>query len=125
MSMRQGATFINTARPDVVRQDELIAAAFRRADLQFVLDVASPEPPEAESPLYTLPNVLLTPHIAGSVGQECRRMGRYMAEELERFVSGRPLRWAVTPEAVWNTSHRPTAAREAKLTAATPAMIRL
>jgi phosphoglycerate dehydrogenase-like enzyme len=106
-SMKQGATFINTARGEVVREDELIETARRRTDLQFILDVTDPEPPEEDSPLYILPNVMLTPHMAGSVGKECRRMGRYMVEELKRFVAGKPLDWAVTPEAVLNSSHRP------------------
>jgi phosphoglycerate dehydrogenase-like enzyme len=95
MSMRQGATFINTARGGLVRQAELIEVAKQRPDLQFVLDVTCPEPPERESPLYDLPNVVLTPHIAGSAGGECRRMGQYLVEELERFVAGERLQWAV------------------------------
>jgi len=95
MSMRPGATFINTARGGVVRQPELIEVAKQRPDLQFVLDVTNPEPPEKESPLYDLPNVVLTPHIAGSAGGELRRMGQYLVEELERFVSGERLQWAV------------------------------
>jgi phosphoglycerate dehydrogenase-like enzyme len=107
-AMKPNATFINTARAQVVRQDELIEVAKKRSDLQFVLDVVYPEPPEPSSPLYDLQNVVLTPHIAGSVGMECRRMGRYMVEELERFVKGEPLRWAVTHEMTKNTSHRPT-----------------
>jgi phosphoglycerate dehydrogenase-like enzyme len=95
MSMRHGATFINSARGGVVRQSELIEVAKQRPDLQFVLDVTCPEPPEPESPLYDLPNVVLTPHIAGSAGGECRRMGQYLVEELERFVAGERLQWAV------------------------------
>jgi len=95
MSMKSGATFINTARGGVVRQDELIEVAKARPDLQFVLDVSLPEPPEKDSPLYDLPNVVLTPHIAGSAGGECRRMGQYLVEELERFMAGERLQWAV------------------------------
>jgi len=106
-SMKRGATFINTARAAVVKQDEMIQVAKRRTDLQFVLDVTHPEPPEPDSPLYTRPNVVLTPHIAGSVGNECRRMGRYMVEEFERFIAAQPLKWSVTPESVKFTSHRP------------------
>lgn len=106
-SMKRGATFINTARGEIVCEAEMIEVATRRPDLQFVLDVTAPEPPEADSPLYTLPNVVLTPHIAGSAGTECRRMGKYMVEELKRYVAGKPLRWSVTPEMTRHTSHRP------------------
>jgi len=106
-TMKQGATFINTARGAVVREQELIQTARKRPDLHFVRDVTHPEPPAADSPLYTLPNIVLTPHIAGSVGAECRRMGRYMVEELSRFIANEPLRWAVTPALARYTSHRP------------------
>jgi len=112
-SLRPGVTFINTARGEIVREDELIAVATNRPDLQFVLDVTEPEPPTADSPLYTLPNVVLTPHISGSAGNECRRMGRYMVEELRRFVRGEPLQWVVTRETAMRSSHRPMDLREA------------
>lgn len=106
-TMKPGATFINTARGEVVKEAEMIRVARDRSDLTFVLDVVSQEPPPPDSELYTLDNIVLTPHIAGSVGRECRRMGRYMVEELERFVSGKPLKWMVTSETARNTSHRP------------------
>jgi phosphoglycerate dehydrogenase-like enzyme len=106
-AMKHGATFINTARGSIVRQDELIEVARRRPDLPFVLDVVEPEPPLPDSPLYSLENVLLTPHIAGSVGAECRRLGRYMVEELERYLAGKPLRWVVTPQLAAISTHRP------------------
>jgi phosphoglycerate dehydrogenase-like enzyme len=97
-SMKHGATFINTARGAVVRENELIEVASRRPDLHFVLDVTHPEPPVEGSPLYSLPNVILTPHIAGSMDEECRRMGRYMVEELRRYVNGEDFRWGITRE---------------------------
>jgi phosphoglycerate dehydrogenase-like enzyme len=96
-SMPAGATFINTARGGLVREAELIEVARARPDLQFVLDVTEPEPPSADSPLWTLPNVELTPHIAGASGGELRRLARYMIEELERLVTGHPLRFAINP----------------------------
>lgn len=97
-SMKPYSTFINTSRGAVIREGEMIEVLAQRPDLWAVLDVTYPEPPPTDSPLYTLPNVLLTPHIAGSVGAECRRQGRYMIEELERYLAGQPLRWAVTKE---------------------------
>jgi phosphoglycerate dehydrogenase-like enzyme len=66
-SMRPGSTFINTARGDLVREGELIAVLRDRPDLWAILDVVAPESPAADNPLLALPNVLLTPHIAGSV----------------------------------------------------------
>jgi phosphoglycerate dehydrogenase-like enzyme len=107
--MKQGASFINTARGQIVRERDLIEVAMRRPDLQFVLDVTAKEPPDAQSPLYTLANVVLTPHIAGSVGKECRRLGRYMVEELGRFVRGEAMKWVVTRDMAEWSCHRPIA----------------
>jgi phosphoglycerate dehydrogenase-like enzyme len=97
-SMPPGATFINTARGAIVREAEMIAVLEKRTDLSAVLDVTYPEPPAPGSKLYTLPNVVLTPHIAGSMNAECRRMGRFMIDELDRYLAGRPLRWQVSEE---------------------------
>jgi len=89
--MKRGATFINTARGGVVREAEMISVLRDRSDLYAVLDVTEHEPPAANDPLFTLSNIVLTPHIAGSVGIECRRMGRMMVDEVERYLVGRPL----------------------------------
>jgi phosphoglycerate dehydrogenase-like enzyme len=96
--MKPRATFINTARGAVVRQDEMFAVLAERKDLTAVLDVTTPEVPPADSPLWTMDNIVVTPHIAGSQGQECRRMARYMVEELARYIKGQPLKWAVSME---------------------------
>jgi len=106
-SMKPGATFINTARGELVREEEMIEVLSRRPDLQAVLDVTVEEPPKPDSPLYTLENVVLTPHIAGSAGPECRRMGRYMVEELKRYLANQPLKYALKQESVMRSSHRP------------------
>jgi phosphoglycerate dehydrogenase-like enzyme len=95
-SIRPNGIFINTARGAVVREDEMIEALQARPDLMAYLDVTYPEPPVPESPLYTLPNVLLTPHIAGAIGLERRRLGQAMVEECRRWLAGKPLRWEVT-----------------------------
>jgi phosphoglycerate dehydrogenase-like enzyme len=97
-NMRTGALFLNTARGEVVNEPEMVQTLRRRTDLTAVLDVTAPEPPAPDSPLYTLPNVVVTPHIAGSVGRECLRMGAAMLEEYERFRAGRPLRWEITAD---------------------------
>lgn len=96
--MKQGASFINTARGAVVRENEMIDVLNERPDLTAVLDVTDPEPPNPDSPLLTMPNVVLTPHLAGSFHHECRRMGQYMIDELSRFLNDKPLHWEITRE---------------------------
>lgn len=92
LSMKQGAALINTARGGLIDEPGLIEAARERPDLQFLLDVTDPEPPAPDSPLYDLPNVVLTPHIAGAFGSEQKRLGLAMVDELARFTLGQPLR---------------------------------
>jgi phosphoglycerate dehydrogenase-like enzyme len=96
--MKPGAVFINTARGAIVRETEMIEVLSVRPDLTAILDVTCPEPPETTSKLFDLPNVVLTPHIAGSVERECRRMGQWAADELRRYLAGEPLKTPVTPE---------------------------
>ena len=96
--MKKGASFINTARGAIVREDEMISVLKNRNDIFAMLDVTQPEPPLKESPLYDLPNVFITPHIAGSVCSECRRMAVYMISEFHRFRNNEPLQWQITKE---------------------------
>lgn len=84
--MLPNATFINTGRGAQIVEADLIRALREAPDRTAILDVTFPEPPEDGSPLYTLPNVFLTPHLAGSSGQEVWRMGEAM---LEAFRSWR------------------------------------
>lgn len=96
--MKPNATFINTSRGAIVNESDLCRVLKERADLTAVLDVTWPEPPDKNSPLYTLDNVILTPHIAGSLGNEVTRMGDWMLEELRRYIEKAPLRHQVTRE---------------------------
>lgn len=89
--MKPQATFINTARGAIIDEAGLIDVMRKRPDLTSLLDVTDPEPPKATSPLYTLPNVLLTPHIAGSVGQEKYQLGQAMVDEFARYQANDPL----------------------------------
>lgn len=99
-AMKPGATLINTARGRILAQSEIIEVLRTRPDLQAVLDVTDPEPPTADDPLFTLPNVTVTSHIAGSHGRDCHRLGSYMVDEFKRYQLGRPLRWQLTREKV-------------------------
>lgn len=80
------AVLINTARGSLIDTAALEAAC--AAGLHAVLDVTEPEPLPSDSPLYSLPNVMLTPHIAGSLGSEARRMSAMALTELERYAAG-------------------------------------
>lgn len=103
-SLRPGAVFLNTARGQVVAPDALEDVLARRPDLTALLDVTYPEPPPPDSRLWTLPNVIMSPHIAGSTGRDCARMAESAIAELDRLLAGEPLRHAVTPEAVAMTT---------------------
>jgi phosphoglycerate dehydrogenase-like enzyme len=96
--MKQGATFINTSRGAIVNERDLIGVLTERPDLFALLDVTWPEPPVAGSPFYDLPNVVLTPHLAGSLGNECHRMAQYMIEEADRVLANQPLLHSITRE---------------------------
>jgi phosphoglycerate dehydrogenase-like enzyme len=96
--MKRNATFINTSRGAVIREQEMIEVLQQRPDIYALLDVTYPEPPVKNSPLYSLENVILTPHIAGSMSTECHRMGEYMAEELGRYLRGETLKWCISKE---------------------------
>jgi len=97
-SMKENATFINTSRGAIIRENELIDVLKERKDLTALLDVTNPEPPVKDSPLYTLPNVVLTPHIAGSVGLEIGRLGEYMYEEAKNYIEQSELTYEITKE---------------------------
>lgn len=95
-SMLPYATFINTGRGAQVVEAELVQVLRDRPDLTAVLDVTYPEPPLEGHPFYELPNCIITPHIAGSMGNEVHRMASYMAEEFRRYTQGEPTRYEVS-----------------------------
>lgn len=97
-SMRTNATFINTGRGAQVDEAALIEVFGRRPDLTALLDVTDPEPLDLQGPLNRLPNVHVSPHMAGSANHEVLRMADYMIEECERLLRGEPLRYAVDLE---------------------------
>jgi len=97
-AMKQGASFINTSRGAVVDEAGMAEVFARRPDLFAVLDVTWPEPPLASNPFFDLPNVIITPHIAGCMSRECRRGGRFVADELGRYIRGEKLLGEITRE---------------------------
>lgn len=92
------ATFMNTGRGRQVVEEDLIRTLKARPDLTALLDLTYPEPPVENSPFYSLENCILTPHIAGSAGNEVHRMAEYMHEEYTRYRTGEPTLYEVTEE---------------------------
>ncbi|MGW5774777.1 hydroxyacid dehydrogenase [Streptomyces sp. NPDC003863] len=88
-AMRAGTTLINTARGSLVDEEALLPHLVT-GRLHAILDVTDPELPAPDSPLWTLPNVLLTPHVAGSLGNELHRMADQALEEVARYGRGEP-----------------------------------
>lgn len=97
-AMPQNATFVNTGRGQTANHAEMIEVLRRRHDLTAILDVTDPEPLPTSHPLRELPNVRLTSHIAGSIGDEVMRLGRFAIEDFERWQNGDPLQYSVTLE---------------------------
>ncbi|MEU7107685.1 hydroxyacid dehydrogenase [Streptomyces sp. NPDC046215] len=88
--IRDGGTVINTARGSLV-DTEALTRECAAGRLGAFLDVTDPEPLPAGHRLLSLPNVLVTPHIAGAQGSEARRLGAFAVEEVARLVRGEPL----------------------------------
>ncbi|HWI30078.1 MAG TPA: hydroxyacid dehydrogenase [Microbacterium sp.] len=95
-ALPENATLINTARGRLVDQDALIAE-LASGRIRAILDVTEPDVLPAGHPLYTMPNVFLTPHLAGSMGSELRRLGDSATDEVARFVAGEPFAHPITP----------------------------
>ncbi|QDB80801.1 hydroxyacid dehydrogenase [Georgenia wutianyii] len=87
--LQTGATLINTARGQLV-DTAALEQECASGRINAMLDVTDPEPLPAESVLYDLPNVMITPHIAGSLGSETQRMVTSVLGEVERYVDGLP-----------------------------------
>jgi phosphoglycerate dehydrogenase-like enzyme len=93
--MKDGSTFVNTARGLLVDERALVDELVN-SRIDAVLDVTYPEPPEPDSALWSLPNVLLTPHVAGSAGSELPLLGASATAEVGRVFRGEPLAHQVT-----------------------------
>ena len=88
--MRQGALLVNAARGPIVDTDALIDA-LQSGKVRAALDVIDPEPLPDGHPLWSCPNLLITPHVGGSSPQFARNALRVAAAELRRHMNGEPL----------------------------------
>ncbi|HLT67370.1 MAG TPA: hydroxyacid dehydrogenase [Microbacterium sp.] len=81
-----GATLINTARGALVDTGALVAELGTRR-IRAVVDVTDPEPLPDDHPLWTTPGVMLTPHVAGALGNELTRLGSHAVDEIVRLLT--------------------------------------
>ncbi|MEV5325488.1 2-hydroxyacid dehydrogenase [Nonomuraea fastidiosa] len=88
--MKDGAVLVNAARGTIVDTDALVAE-LKTGRLRAALDVTAPEPLPEGHPLWSAPNVLITPHIAGSTPASERRTLRLIRAQLERYLAGEEL----------------------------------
>jgi phosphoglycerate dehydrogenase-like enzyme len=89
-AMKYGALFVNAARGPVVNTDALVEA-LRAGRIHAAVDVTDPEPLPMGHPLWTAPNVLITPHIAGSSPGMINRVMRLIGDQCRRYLAGEPL----------------------------------
>ena len=95
--LRDGTIFINTARGVLVDTRALVAELQTGRIFAFI-DVTDPEPPPADHPFRTLPNVILLPHITGPITNGCFRQGRLCVEQLIAFGNNTSVRGEVFRE---------------------------
>jgi phosphoglycerate dehydrogenase-like enzyme len=88
--MKPGALFVNAGRGKTVDTAALLEA-LRSGRIRAALDVTDPEPLPADHPLWHAPNLLITPHVAGSVTRWEERGYRFAGEQIRRYAAGEPL----------------------------------
>lgn len=98
LSMKHYATFINTGRGPQLNEEDLADKLRGDETVTALLDVLTDEQYSDINVLNTLPNCFITPHIAGSKGNEVRRMAQYMIEEYERWARGDDVKWQVSAQ---------------------------
>ncbi len=96
--MKKDAVLINTARGSII-DEEALCEHMKAGNLKYAcLDVYDPEPPAKDNPLRAIPNVIMTPHLAGLANNGLKKVGLHSCEEIERFLRGEPLVAEVTKE---------------------------
>ena len=88
--MKPGALFVNAGRGKTVDMGALLEA-LRSGHVRAALDVTDPEPLPDGHPLWHAPNILITPHIAGSTARWTSRGYRFAGEQIRRYLAGEPL----------------------------------
>jgi len=96
--MKRSAVFVNTARGPLVVEKDLFEALHSGVIFAAGLDVTDPEPMSADSPLLSLPNAVIAPHIASATTRSRNAMAEIAADNLLAGLDGRPLRSFVNPD---------------------------
>jgi phosphoglycerate dehydrogenase-like enzyme len=89
-AMKPGATLVNVARGGIIDTDALVDA-LNRGQITAGLDVTDPEPLPKGHPLWSAPNVIITPHVGGDSTAFNPRVRALIESQLERFATGQPL----------------------------------
>jgi phosphoglycerate dehydrogenase-like enzyme len=89
-AMRDGALLVNAARGPVA-DTAALTKELSSGRIMAAMDVTDPEPLPLDHPLWTLPNVLITPHVAGSVRGLLPRAYRLVRDQLQRVIAGEPV----------------------------------
>jgi len=97
-TMKRTAFLLNISRGGLVDEAALIAALQEGLIAGAGLDVLEKEPPDPSNPLWTMPNVIITPHISGMTEGYAERVASLFAENFKRYLSGQPLRNVVDLE---------------------------
>jgi phosphoglycerate dehydrogenase-like enzyme len=93
--MKDGALLVNAARGALVATDDLVAE-LSSGRISAALDVTEPEPLPPDHPLWQLPNVLITPHVAASTPVSVAASLSFVREQAERYLAGKPLANVIT-----------------------------
>jgi phosphoglycerate dehydrogenase-like enzyme len=96
--MKENAILINTARGSLIDEDALYRHMTKGKLKYACLDVTDPEPPAEDNPLRTLPNCIMTPHIAGQANNGKQKIGVHVYNEITRLLEGKPLQDSITKE---------------------------
>ncbi len=93
--MKDGALLVNAARGVLVVTDDLVAE-LSTGRLAAAMDVTEPEPLAPGHPLWSLPNVLITPHVGASTPYSANTAVTFVREQAERYLNGQPLANVIT-----------------------------
>jgi D-3-phosphoglycerate dehydrogenase len=101
--IKPAAWLINTARGEIIEEDDLIEALELGRIQGVALDVLTDEPPAPDSPLLRMPNAIVTPHVAWYSEDALHDLQRLAAVQARRVLTGEPPHWVVNPRALSGT----------------------